>query len=402
MPSRRPRPFAGAEPIRIPKLRLHKPSGRAVVTLNGVDIYCGPWGSREAKAEYDRVTAAWLANGRLLPTDNEDLRLSELGERYMQHAVAYYRHADGKPTGELHPIRCAVVALGERFGRERVAAFGPSMLREYQAFLVSKDWARTTINRAVGRVRRMVKWATSREIIPPSILHALQSVEPLKRGRTTARESTPIKPVAMATVEATLPFLPAPVQAMVKVQAATGMRPGEVCIMRTVDVDRSVNPWRYVPAVHKTQVHGKSRVVFLGPKAQEALQPFLRDDEPTAYLFRPSESMQELRDKRAATRKTPLHYGNGPGTNRKANPKRVPADKYGSTAYARCIARACAENKVPHWHPNQLRHAAATRIRAAFGIEAASTILGHSNLETTQIYAESNQQRAAEIASQIG
>ena len=159
----------------------------------------------------------------------------------------------------------------------------------------------------------------------------------------------------------------------------------------------------YVPSRHKTEHHGKTRVVFLGPVAMEAVGPFLRDDDPSGFLFRPSASMQELRDKRAASRKIPLHRGNRSGTNRKANPKL--AFRLISTAQRLTLAASpgrARKTESAHWHPNQLRHAAATRIRAAFGVEAASTILGHSNLETTQIYAESNQQCAAEIAAKIG
>lgn len=38
--------------------------GQAVVTLNGIDFYLGPYGSAQCRAEYDRVTAEWLARGR--------------------------------------------------------------------------------------------------------------------------------------------------------------------------------------------------------------------------------------------------------------------------------------------------------------------------------------------------
>src|SRR5262249_37834662 len=106
----------------------------------------------------------------MLLDDVDDLRIAELAERFIQHAAGYCRRSDGRPTGELHHLRSAVIAFANRFGRERVAAFGPKMLREYQAVLVAKDWARTTINQAVGRVRRMVKWATSHELISPAIL----------------------------------------------------------------------------------------------------------------------------------------------------------------------------------------------------------------------------------------
>lgn len=52
---------------RLPTYRLHKPSGRAVVALDGHDFYLGRHGSPTSLAEYDRLIGEWLANGRCLP-----------------------------------------------------------------------------------------------------------------------------------------------------------------------------------------------------------------------------------------------------------------------------------------------------------------------------------------------
>jgi site-specific recombinase XerC len=60
------------------------------------------------------------------------------------------------------------------------------------------------------------------------------------------------------------------------------------------------------------------------------------------------------------------------------------------------------ERLIPRWSPNRLRHARATEIRAQFGIESASTVLGHANVKTTEIYAEKDLQQAAEIMRRIG
>ena len=57
---------------------------------------------------------------------------------------------------------------------------------------------------------------------------------------------------------------------------------------------------------------------------------------------------------------------------------------------------------IPHWHPNQLRHSAATAIRKQFGLEGAQIILGHSKADVTQIYAERDTKLAADIARKIG
>ena len=57
---------------------------------------------------------------------------------------------------------------------------------------------------------------------------------------------------------------------------------------------------------------------------------------------------------------------------------------------------------MPAWSPNQLRHAAATRIRAAYGIEIARIILGHSSAVTSEIYAEIDREKVLKIMGEIG
>ena len=42
---------------RLPSYRHHKPSGQAVVTVNGRDVYLGKYRSKESRAQYDRLIA---------------------------------------------------------------------------------------------------------------------------------------------------------------------------------------------------------------------------------------------------------------------------------------------------------------------------------------------------------
>ena len=51
---------------RHPSYREHKVTGQAVVTLHGKDFYLGRHGTKESKAELDRLIAEWLANWRHL------------------------------------------------------------------------------------------------------------------------------------------------------------------------------------------------------------------------------------------------------------------------------------------------------------------------------------------------
>lgn len=51
---------------KVPRYTKHKASGQAVVRLDGHDIYLGPYGSQRSRAEYDRIIAEWISNGRKL------------------------------------------------------------------------------------------------------------------------------------------------------------------------------------------------------------------------------------------------------------------------------------------------------------------------------------------------
>ena len=57
---------------------------------------------------------------------------------------------------------------------------------------------------------------------------------------------------------------------------------------------------------------------------------------------------------------------------------------------------------VPHWHPNQLRHSYATRVRKQFGVEAAQVGLGHSRTDVVEVYAEKNLELAMNVARLTG
>jgi hypothetical protein len=54
------------------------------------------------------------------------------------------------------------------------------------------------------------------------------------------------------------------------------------------------------------------------------------------------------------------------------------------------------------WHPNQLRHNAATNLRKEHGVELARIILGHTTAFTTEIYAEADQAKAIAVMGKIG
>ena len=100
----------------VPSYRHHKPSGKAVVTLNSRDFYLSPWQSAESKSEYDRLITEWTANGRMLPlgATSSDLTISELGVGFLRHAAAYYSN-DGETTSEYTCLKDAIRPLHDLY-----------------------------------------------------------------------------------------------------------------------------------------------------------------------------------------------------------------------------------------------------------------------------------------------
>jgi integrase len=127
----------------------------------------------------------------------------------------------------------------------------------------------------------MFKWTVAEELIPAEIYQALTAVTGLRKGRSGARETDKILPVADDVVDATLLYLHEVVADTVRLQRLAGMRPAEVCIMRPCDIDRSNEVWVYTPQFHKTDYADKDRVIALGPRAQEVLRRYLARDHQT-------------------------------------------------------------------------------------------------------------------------
>ncbi len=390
------------KPPRVPSYCHHKPSDRAFCKVAGRFIYLGPYGSEASRAAYAQVVERVLSGRtKAAPTDQPaELSVRELADRYIAHAEAYYVK-NGKQTNEAAMVATACNRAAEIFGDLPAREFGPLCLETVCDRLVGLGLSRSYTNGSINRIRRMFRWAGSKELVPASVPHGLSLVPGLKKGRTAARETAAVLPVADDLVDKTLAELPEVVADMVRLQRASGMRPGEVISLRPADLDRSGDVWVYRPASHKSEHHDRERVVYLGPKAQAVLLRYLARDSQT-FCFRPCDSESKRRAGQHATRTTPLSCGNRPGSNRSSSPLRPPGQQYAKDSYRQAIHRACKRAGVAKWSPNQLRHTAATEARAEFGLDGAQLILGHAHAKTTEIYAEKSEATGREIARRLG
>jgi integrase len=443
-----------------PSYLLHRQSGRARAVwtdqtgIRQQKLLPGSFDSPESRTAFARLQLEIEAAPHL-PSDaarRVGVSVNEVLLAFMGWAATHYRTPDGEPTTEIGELKWSIKPVRELYGETPAAEFGPRSLAAIRKDMVRRGWCRSLINRRIERVKRVFKWAASEELVSVTVYQALRTLAGLRKGRTEARESVPVKPVDPEYVLATLPFLPPHLQCMVELQRLTGMRPGEVCQLRLCEVERRGEVWVYRPTQHKSAHLGKTRAIHFGPRAQALIEGFLRgsspppegfaginmtDDmarlvaadayqeadrerdavllrdltrpvvlvaecvvDPAQTLFSPSHAREErfrIARKNRKSKLTPSQVNR-----RKPNPKLVPAAEYTAHTYAHAVRVAAEKANVPHWHPNQLRHLFATEVRKQHGLEAAQVLLGHSRADVTQVYAERNEQLAEAVAAKIG
>jgi len=376
---------------RLPSYRLHKASGQGIVTLNGKDHYLGLYDTPESHSKYHQVIADWLNNGTAAPvvtamavveprTTQHALTVNEIILRFLEYGAAYY----SKEGRELEQFKLSLRPLREVCGPMIVSTFGPKMLKTVQRRMVELGWCRRVVNRRITRIRTMMKWAESEELIPFGTTHALATVRGLRRGELGVKESKPIMPAQLAEVQAVLPHCSSTIASMLQLQFLAGMRSCEVRLIRTGDIDRS-NPlcWLYRPHRHKNdwRESGQERVIPLGPECMKLLSQWLKPRRPIAFIFKPNQE---------------------PSPKGKNKPKGKPKPAcYSANTYAQAVKRACKRAGVS-FRPYALRHGRKMMIERLESVEGARTVLGQKSIQSTQHYGRLDLQHAMNIMRKHG
>ncbi len=430
---------------KLPRYCLHKPTGKAIVYVARKGVYLGEYGSDESLKKYNRIIERWKAGGQDAAAGNRrlkaplDLAVVELVSKYVEWAKG--RYVDS--PGALQKLSIATRRLLRLYAETTIENFGPLALQTVRSSMVAEGLCRSTINAAVHQLRAIWKWGVRNELIAETHWRALLSVPALAAGEEGVRESRPVAPAGWRQVRAVLRHAPEPVRIMVKLQILTGMRPGEVVMMRPCDIEKSRFGWIYRPPQHKTRHLGRRRIIHIGPRARALLEPFLpkMPDDSAAYVFNPRYALADYNARRRDARKKYRSPSADPAR-RKARKRRRGvkprkfAMHYTVGAYRTAIRRACellwplpaelarrgcesaeawkarlgpaGQLAAAAWrrehllHPHQLRHSFATRIGNRYSEEDAQVLLGHSRLQTTAIYVERDIRRGRKVIEQAG
>lgn len=349
----------------VPDYRHHKTSGRARVRINGKDHWLGKYGSDESRRKYADLIAEHVAGlavdeGAEVSSAADSLSVAELLCAYLEYAKTYYVK-NGKLTAEIHCLRSAMRPLKELFGVTPAAEFGPRALKAVRAAMVDKGWTRKFCNKSVHRIRRIFRWGASNEMVPVAVVQALETLDPLLAGRTTAHDNAKRRAVPEADIEAVKAVLKQQVHKdVIDLLLVTGARPGEILNLTTGMIDRSRAVWVAEITDHKMSHRETERKLYFNATAQKILTGYLKAD-PEERLFRVSRNK-----------------------------------------FATIIGDACKEAKVAHWTPHWLRHTTATRVREAHGIEAAQALLGHAQVDMTAKYSTDQERQVIALVQKIG
>lgn len=373
-------------PRKTPSYRLHKATGQAVVTLDGRDIYLGKYDTDASREAYDRAVVSWRS-GTLKPRGQAaGVSVAALVARFLANVKVEGRYVkSGKPTSENGCLKMALRPLVKLYGTMPAADFTVKNLKLVRIGLCeprppaangepdqpgyrrkhSGLRCRASVNMDVHRIRRVFRFGEEEELVPEGRWHSLRCLRPLVAGSALVRESDGVKPAPLKDIAKFLRHCGSHEAALVRFQWLTGARPGEAVQLRMRDIDRSGPVWVFTPMSHKTQHKGKKRTILIGPRTQRALAPHVSLD-PDAWLF-------------------PGHDGH-----------------LRQNRYSRIVRRVCIDNGIKPWTPNQLRHNALTNVRRSDGLDTASIVAGHSNVSTTEIYAEQDIRKALEWARAHG
>lgn len=367
-----------------------------------------------ARAKFSTFHAEWKARHEVRNPNASVETLQAVFSDFMTAAKAYYVRRDGTPTGEAQNFKDAMTPALALYGEQSFHLFDLDALRATRAEMVKADLCVNTINARVRKIRQVIGWLVEHRKFNAAQWQSLRALKPIAVGRPvdvgngvfmTPPATDDVKPVPDADVWAVVNTVPRTVAAMIQFGFWTGARPDETCSLRQCEIDMSGKIWLYRPTQHKTLHKNKTRIVPIGPRAQQVIQSLFTLDMQ-AHVFRPCDAWTQRHDMRVAAYQPADgmadYREHGSYKARAANRKGRGGDRYDARTYARTIARACKDLGIPHWSPNQLRHNAATRLRSQFDLDVAAAALGHSKADVTQIYAALDLKKAVMAMEAVG
>lgn len=331
-------------------------TGLARVIVHGKTLYLGKHNSPESWRRYQQIRTAYDAG-----VTDPGMTLGDVCKRFFDEYVDV-RFAHNKDERDV--FRAAIDRTVKLFGPWPAAGFSPACYDTLRKAMQKQGLASTTIAHYLRRVRVMLRWAAQLHLVAPQVIYLIESAPSLPSA--DVRKPEQVKGVSDADFQATLQFISPKVRDMLLIQRMTGMRPGEIRLMRASEVDTSTDIWVYSPSRHKTAHRGKTRIVGLNREAMRILEQHLKQARPGGHVFVSSAGLPFTTDR-----------------------------------LCQIVKAACKRAGVPQWSPNQLRHAFAAEVDAKLGRLSTSKLMGHAKPDTTALYVDRDLKEIVRLTQEL-
>ena len=352
----------------------------------------GKYDSAESREAYEKSAGYYMLHGTVPPwvgtksAKTKPSTTDQVGPASLTVAQLCGQFADERlpryAKAEQAAFRIAMRRLCYSCGNNPVATIGHADLRQARKLFVAAGNCVNYVNQQVNRIRSVFAFGLEEDLVPAAVISSLAVVKGLKRGDGKVYPEK--KAVSDAVVRETCEHLPQAAVDLITVIRHSGSRPGEMFGLKVGDIiQHTPDLWRYEPEDHKNAQYGHSRTIRFGPRCIAILKRLTAKRKASDYVFvRPEQT--DYRNKR-----------------RHAKTAGKPWDRH---CFHHIIARTCKANDIPHWHPHQLRHAAASEAynRKNGAAAAAQALLGHSRLSTTDRYITLDESPADREARNFG
>lgn len=351
-------------------VRQKRPKGKygecrdtAKITLvkNGVKhVYSlGRWGSPEAEQAYNKLMVQYYSNSLEVNTDHrilsdyfrsymlslQDEPLTYVKKSYIKKVIAWGMELVGS-------LPCSKLSFST------LTLFKDKILQEAK----KNNWTSLHANKILYMCKHILLQGVINGWFDPSLLPIIKSYPPIKERLKTLRTRTA---VSDDVVNTTLKYMRQPYADMVRLIRSACLRPSELLRLRKKDIVVKKGCW-VVNIKSKTERYGYERIIVFTPNEQAILKKWIQKDSDILFKTR---------------------FGG-------------PCSYYSlKEAIKMGIKRANeAGEHVPYWTSYQLRHAAFTENVKKYGVEVASKLAGHSNLNMARIYDHSTESILIDLA----
>ena len=340
----------------------NRDTARVTIVKNGIKhtYSLGRYGSKEADRAYKQLAAQFYSDS--LTFEKNKTEIAKFFADYLQNAP--HNKSDPRNYKTKKLIRWCM----ELFGGDACSSFSFASLSMIKERIVEEckahNWTQVYANQLLATAKRIFTYGVLKGWLEGSILPVIKAYPPITDSLKPMKKREAVSDEVVAT---TLKYMKQPYIDIIRLIRSACLRPCELLRIRKSDIEVKDGCW-VVRVKSKTERYGYSRIIVFNQKEQDILKKWIKEDSEVLFYTIQKTPVRELNLVYSIT--TAINLANKNGEN------------------------------IPSWTAYQLRHAAFTENVEKYGVEIASKLAGHANLNMARIYDHSTESILIKLAQE--